>query len=395
MVLFAILPLHFAESQQPGPSDQAGANLTAAYKEALADYPHESQETLRKAERAWIDFSNKNEAFIDALQKEGLISDEKDDQFQAAEVNSRALQLRAFFCITGAPYDNPQQMLQLQEAQLTSIYQEFMTQLSGADQELLREAERTWIVYRDLNTNAEASAIHHSNDPQTWITSSRAWVTGARQSELAFILRSKTSSQTTPPADFDDTTEVAEWQKDAKSAIAELMAKRAGPISGPVTDLKDLPSIPEDSASKIHDLWHEMILTLRREAHHDQKKSPVIILSDEGLTIDLLENWSNFEGLFKAGRIAEASDVLTYQFAHKPKVIPPEYASIWDNLTAWKTVIDKAATPFKDHLNKAKASADLGKISDALREYQAAYSIFPDPQIPEEIKKIREQSLGL
>lgn len=415
MVFFTVLSLHFAEGQEPDSNDQADAALTAAYKQALALYPHGSQETLRKAERAWINFSNKNEALINSLRKENLISEERDDQCQLAEVNIRAKHLRTFFCNSGVPYNNPQQALQFSELALTSAYKKAMAQLGPTDQELLRNAERAWIIYRDLNATAVADALHQPYDPPAWTTASRAWLALNRAVQILGELPIGSLSPNQPvaavttlaapatsspaaeatPTPFDDTKAVTDWQKDAKSAIAELLAKKAGPIFGPVTDLKNIPSIPEDSASKIHDLWHEMILTLRREASHDQKKSPTIILSSEGVTINLLENWINFERLFKAGNFVDASNVLTSQFDHKPAVIPPEYALIWDSLTAWKVVIDKTATPFKEHLTKAKASADLGKSSTAIQEFNAAYSLFPDPSIPEKIKKIREQSLGL
>jgi Tfp pilus assembly protein PilF len=50
---------------------------------------------------------------------------------------------------------------------------------------------------------------------------------------------------------------------------------------------------------------------------------------------------------------------------------------------------------YSDHLAKANSFADLGKTSSAIKEYQAAYDIIEDSAIPERIKRLREQSLGL
>ena len=55
----------------------------------------------------------------------------------------------------------------------------------------------------------------------------------------------------------------------------------------------------------------------------------------------------------------------------------------------------KGAAEYLAHMKKAKSQAELGKNSDAIREYEAAFAILETPQLPREIKKLREQSLGL
>src|ERR1700730_5249574 len=58
---------------------EADAELNGVYKQALLSLPIGSQEPLRRAERAWIDFSNRNVAVLHALRRSDLISEEAID----------------------------------------------------------------------------------------------------------------------------------------------------------------------------------------------------------------------------------------------------------------------------------------------------------------------------
>jgi len=394
-----VLPLYFSEAQQPDPFDQADASLNTEYQRALARYPYSSQETLRKAERAWIDFSNKNEALLNSLRQESLISEDEDDRRQLLEVKNRTMHLMMFFLKSGIPRYDSNEMLRVQEDRLTASYQKCMAGLGAGDQILLRDAERAWILYRDL----DADALSVDFQQPAWTTASRAWLALCRADELGSLLSSQVSSPSppvaseTPPAAFDDTVQIAAWQKDAKDVVADLLAKKADPFFGPVTDFKNVPSVPGDSTTKINDAYETLATLRQNEASHGQHVVSIGLdpASNDAAVITLLRSWIIFESLLKSGNLDRAYSVLTPAFFYKPKVVPPEYASIWNKLSAWKVVIDQTVLPFRDHLTKASNFADLGKSSAAIHEYEAAYSIFQDPQIPEKIKKIREQSLGL
>ena len=77
------------------------------------------------------------------------------------------------------------------------------------------------------------------------------------------------------------------------------------------------------------------------------------------------------------------------------KDAPAEYAPIWKAVDDWRKVYKKVGPDFLDHYRKARSLAKDGKTGAATREYQAAYKIIQNPDIPEQIKKLHEQSLGL
>src|ERR1700730_15651638 len=76
---------------------EADRELNAIYKQAIVSLPAQSQEILRRAERAWIEFTKKNAAVLVALQRNNLISQEAVDHAFLQEVRARKAQLQIFF----------------------------------------------------------------------------------------------------------------------------------------------------------------------------------------------------------------------------------------------------------------------------------------------------------
>jgi uncharacterized protein YecT (DUF1311 family) len=405
MVMLTIVPLHFCHAQNSDPFNQAGADLTAAYKQAIARYPQrDNEEPLRKAERAWIVYSNKNEAVFNSLMKENLMSEDAHDAAELAEVNARTKSLQILFYNNGIPLLDPQASLARQEARLTDAYQTCLRLLNGQDQQLLREDERAWIVYRDLNTNAVALALHQPNDPLAWTTSAKAWLASDRADELSSLTAATKQAGPAPPAapeaqsgSFDDRAAVEKWQTDAKTLLNDLMGKKDAPFFGAVTGLKNLPPLPGNVEPKITSSW-ETMGTLRNEEiaeAHSITSDALYSSSGEAAAISILQAWIAFETLLKSGNLHDADLILSNCLQQKPNPVPQQYAAIWDKLAEWKTMADQTEAQIQDHVKKAQVESDLGKSADAISELNAANSLFNDPQIAGEIKKIRDESLGL
>jgi uncharacterized protein YecT (DUF1311 family) len=405
MVFLAVVPIQCLLAQESDPFEQADAALTASYKQALARYPQrDNEEPLRKAERAWIEFSNKNEAVFDALKKENLMSEDAHDAAELAEVNARTHSLQILFYNNGIPLLDPQASLARQEARLTDAYLTCLRQLSGEDHELLRKAERAWIAYRDLNTDAVALALHQPNDPLSWTASAKAWLASDRADELSSLTAATKQAAPSLPAatvtqsgSFDDRADVASWQTDTKTLLNDLMEKKDAPFFRAVTGLKNPPPLPGDAEPKIISAWNTMVTLRNKEITeaHSITSEALYSSSDEAAAISVLQAWIAFEALLKAGNLHGADFTLSNRLQQKPNPVPQQYAAIWEKLAEWNTLADQTEAQIQDHVRKAKVSADLGKSADAISELQAAYSLFNDPGIAAEIKKIRDASLGL
>jgi tetratricopeptide (TPR) repeat protein len=97
----------------------------------------------------------------------------------------------------------------------------------------------------------------------------------------------------------------------------------------------------------------------------------------------------------KDGNIAEAGACLEKAFGWKPKDVNPDYLPLWAAAESWRGAFLKAAAEYQAHVKKARWLATLRRNSEAIREYEAAFTIIEAPSIPPEIKRLREQSLGL
>jgi hypothetical protein len=76
---------------------------------------------------------------------------------------------------------------------------------------------------------------------------------------------------------------------------------------------------------------------------------------------------------------------------------PPSDAQkdLWRSLVSIRTFCDRLEKESKTHLERAQSLSSSGKAGDAIEELQIANRIFPDPKVADNIKKLRENSLGL
>ena len=156
---FAWLPVLRGQDDLDKASKQADAELTAAYKLCLAKFPPYLKEQLRIAERAWIVFSDKDEAAAAFAGKRRGLSDDDLGRESLNEVNARTQELRSFFLLPNEDLPWCQQEWQQADAQLTEVYQTLTRSFAPDEQEKLREAERAWIDYRDKDSRS------HIGDP--------------------------------------------------------------------------------------------------------------------------------------------------------------------------------------------------------------------------------------
>jgi uncharacterized protein YecT (DUF1311 family) len=137
---------------------RADADLNAVYKDVMAELPVGRREQLRLAERAWIVFSDKNNAALRlAAQKLGL-SLGRVRIVRLAEIQARSAQLRQMRA--GPPTLSNEQLLakaQASDAALNQVYASARQTLDAQDKELLRDAQRAWIAFRDEHAKAQSS----------------------------------------------------------------------------------------------------------------------------------------------------------------------------------------------------------------------------------------------
>ena len=128
---------------------EADQELNASYQEAFRTLTPAAREKLRKAQRAWLTFVEKNTAAMRVAAQPLGITSSRCQEVEVKEVVKRSMdfgssnesnageQLKAHF--------------QRVDADLNAVYQRCLVLLSPAGQAALRDAQRAWINYRDAN----------------------------------------------------------------------------------------------------------------------------------------------------------------------------------------------------------------------------------------------------
>ena len=368
---------------------KADADLTAAYQQCLAQF--QTKEPLRIAERAWIKFSDKDEAAAALAGKRRGLSD--DDLWREAlnEVNARAEQLRSFFLLPNLDLQSCQQQWQAADQQLSDAYQNALSFLSSDEQQKLRESERAWIEYRDKD--AKARSGDPSERAPVW---SAVVLTRRRVEQLAGFygrLSSMTVAPTTPTPTPFDPAELVRLQVELHQKAQALLEKASsqGWKGTKFSSLDQFPDIPVDFS-------HDVSAAADTDQNLQQKlgnQEPSTEYKDDSAAVNGLAVFCEAARTLKSGNAVQADEVTSSFSQRYATARGPNSKWICDAVNSTHALLTRLREDSKTHASKAASEFAAGKAGDAIREYQRAYEIFPDPAIADRIKQLRDESLGL
>jgi hypothetical protein len=97
-----------------------------------------------------------------------------------------------------------------------------------------------------------------------------------------------------------------------------------------------------------------------------------------------------------AGNDASAANSgLTDFLKNNPEPMVDTQRPLWRYLTSMRLLCSRLEKEAEMHSQRAGAFASAGRTGDAIREYQEAYRIFPNPATAEEIRQLQRNRLGL
>lgn len=128
---------------------EADQELNASYQEAIRALTPAVRENLRKAQRAWLVFVEKNAAAMRIAAQPLGIPSAKCQEIEVREVVNRSVD----FAFSKAPDagESVKAHFQRVDADLNAVYGRCFAVLSPAGQAVLRDAQRAWVGYRDAN----------------------------------------------------------------------------------------------------------------------------------------------------------------------------------------------------------------------------------------------------
>jgi uncharacterized protein YecT (DUF1311 family) len=147
LIFFAGLRIASAQSgMTPREVDQ---DLNASYQAALRTLTPAAREKLRKAQRAWLVFVEKNSAALRIAARPLGISPSRCQQVELREVINRSMDFAS--SNDSSAGEQLKAHFQRVDADLNAVYQRCLALLSPEGKAALRDAQRAWIEYRDAN----------------------------------------------------------------------------------------------------------------------------------------------------------------------------------------------------------------------------------------------------
>lgn len=381
---------------QDGAAERDDAEINAAYQGCLRHFTGEYKKQLRVAQRAWIAFSNEQEAADELTGKNRGLAQDVMDEEALKEVRARTNQLRAFFILPHQDLDACRKALEEADADLTDAYRQSLASLSPEEQNKLREAERAWIEYRDQNSRA------HAGDPSqrapvwasTIVTRRRADQLRSFYGNLsASAEQSATPNLSATPTPLDPTTR-GKLVADFRTKAAQLATKLAGQawVRTPPDAFEKVVRLPPNLADVVANTASDA-RWFREKFGYDERI--VAELKDDMATVDASSAYAEAASQLQSGNAVKASEALDSFHQNYPAAPGLVAMPLWQAVDKTRLLFERLHDDANSHITKASASADAGKVGTALQEYQKANQIFPDPAIAERIKTLREQSLGL
>ena len=148
LVVFAASE-RLASAQSGMTPREADQELNTSYQEVIRGLTPAAREKLKKAQRAWLVFVEKNSAAMRiAAQPLGI----PPARCQEVEVKEVIVRSRDFFSSKESNANGTfKSQFERVDADLNTVYQRCLALLSPASQAALRDAQRAWIGYRDAN----------------------------------------------------------------------------------------------------------------------------------------------------------------------------------------------------------------------------------------------------
>jgi hypothetical protein len=112
-------------------------------------------------------------------------------------------------------------------------------------------------------------------------------------------------------------------------------------------------------------------------------------------TVDALSAVDQSTRNIASNDASAANSGLTDFLKNNPEPMVDTQRPLWRYLTSMRLLCSRLEKEAEIHLQRAGAFASAGRTGDAIREYQEAYRIFPNPATAEKIRQLQRNSLGL
>ena len=182
---------------------------------------------------------------------------------------------------------------------------------------------------------------------------------------------------------------IGDFRDETKTLMADVSSETSN--FRRITRFSDFPAIPVS----LSDRMSRMAQKARDFRSNLGYREALRECGAETATIDALVAFNQAVHAIKSGDAPSASfTVASFLNEHSQ---PPgdEQKLLWETIESIRALCDTSSKEAALHVEKAESLANSGKTAEAIKEYESADSIFPDPKIARSVKHLREASLGL
>jgi hypothetical protein len=115
----------------------------------------------------------------------------------------------------------------------------------------------------------------------------------------------------------------------------------------------------------------------------------------ETATVDALSAVDDITRTVASNDASAASAKLADFFKNNPEPTADSQKPLWQYLTSMRQLFARLEKDADIHSQRAQSLAAASRTSEAIREYQEAYRIFPSPATAEKIRQLQDNGLGL
>jgi len=112
-------------------------------------------------------------------------------------------------------------------------------------------------------------------------------------------------------------------------------------------------------------------------------------------TVDALAAVDQVTRSIASNNASEANDRLADFLMKNPEPTADDQKALWHYLTSMRQLCSRLEQEANVHVQRAQSLAAASRPSEAIREYQEAYRVFPNPATAEKIRQLQDNSLGL
>ena len=182
---------------------------------------------------------------------------------------------------------------------------------------------------------------------------------------------------------------IADFKRQTQTVLS-----RVGEATGNFHEIEGLDSVPKwpaqvtDSVSSLIDRARDVRSELGDESAVEECRPEIETINALSVADQVTQDMAGNDASL-------ASTKLNGFLQSNPEPPADDQKPLWHYLISLQLSFSRAETEAQAHLELGKSLAEANKTSEAIREYQKAYQIFPNPATAEKIRQLQDNSLGL